>query len=233
MEGKTNEQAEVQERKKRDQECKQPSQGNPHQVKHKRQQGPKRSKPKSGDMTASQTGLTQYGFGPIPVGGTQWGPTKERQRPLRDVEEPNWETRSKLTVTVDLLPTPGRESGVEGQDSVEAPMSTTSQDYLVTLGDEIRRTEVVQCSSQQNYKTSGQPYLDLTRDTEPELPRNMRTPHPSDSDGEAATPQELRETRWAQDARDLGEMEYIRRYYADKLGMVSCLEKYMGLREGS
>ena len=27
-------------------------------------------------------------------------------------------------------------------------------------------------------------------------------------------------------------MEYIRRYYADKLGMVSGLEKFMGLHEG-
>ena len=124
----------MQERNKRDRECKQPSQGNPHQVKPKRQQRPKRSKPKSGDTTASQKGLKQYGFGPIPVGGTQCGPSKEGQRPLRDVEEPNRETRSKLTMTVDLLPTPGRESGVEGQDSVEAPRATTSQDYLVTLG---------------------------------------------------------------------------------------------------
>ena len=132
MEGKTNEQAEVQERNKRDRECKQPSQGNPHQVKPKRQQGLKRSKPKRGDTTASQKGLTQYGFDPIPVGGSQCGQTKEGQRPLRDVEEPNRETRSKLTVTVALSPTPERESGVEGQDSVEAPRSTTSQDYLVT-----------------------------------------------------------------------------------------------------
>jgi hypothetical protein len=172
MEGKTNEQAEVQERNKRDRECKQPSQGNPHQVKPKRQQGPKMSKPKSGDTTASQNGpdairLWSHSCRWDPMGANKRGAAATEGR---DVEEPNRETRSKLTVTVALSPTPGRESCVEGQDSVEAPRSTTSQDFLVTLGDEIRRTEVVQCSSQQDYKTPGQPYLDLARDTVPEPP---------------------------------------------------------------
>ena len=60
----------------------------------------------------------------------------------------------------------------------------------------------------------------------------MKTPHHLALDGEAATQQELSEARWAQDARDLGGTEYISRYYADKLGMVSCLEKYLGLHEG-
>ena len=132
---------------------------------------------------------------------------------------------------VAISATPGRESGAEGQDLVEATRTTTSQDYLSTRGDG-RRTELVQSDSQQGDKTPSQPNLDLTRDTEPETPRTMRTPHHLAADGEAATQQELGETRWAQDASDLGETEYIRRYYADKLELVRGLEMYMGMHEG-
>ena len=114
---------------------------------------------------------------------------------------------------------------------MEALRTTTSQDYLLTLGDG-RRTEVVQSNSQQDYKTPCQTYLDLTRDKEPETPRNMRTPHHLAPEGEAITQPELSEANWARDDRDLGEMEFISRHYADKLGLVSCLEMYMGLHEG-
>ena len=178
------------ERNKRDREFKQLSQGIPRQVKTKRQQGPKRSKPISGNTTAAQKGLTQYGFGLIAVGGTQGGAMKERQQPLREEEEHNRERMSEFKTPVAISATPGRKSGAEGQDSVEAPRTTTSQDSLLTRGDG-RRTELVQSDSQQGNKTSSQPYLDLTRDTEPETPRTMRTPHHLAADGEAATQQEL------------------------------------------
>ena len=134
LEGNLSVQADVQERNKRDRECKQSSQGSPRQVKTKRQQGLKRSKPKNGNSSAEQKSLTQYGFGLIAVGGTQWGPMKERQQPLRDEEENNRVRMSEHTAPVALSATSGRESGAEGQDSVEAPRTTTSQDYLVTLG---------------------------------------------------------------------------------------------------
>ena len=60
----------------------------------------------------------------------------------------------------------------------------------------------------------------------------MRTPHHLAPEGEAITQPELSEANWARDDRDLGEMEFISRHYADKLGLVSCLEMYMGLHEG-
>ena len=61
----------------------------------------------------------------------------------------------------------------------------------------------------------------------------LRGPHPGyktrqhlDPDQDAGTQQELREAQWAQDARDLGETDYIRRYYAEKLGLVGCVEMH-------
>jgi len=124
LEDKLSEQADVKERNKRNRECKQPSQGSPRQVKTKRQQGPERSKPKSGNTTAAQKGLTQYGFGLIAVGGTQWGPMKERQQPLRDVEEHNRERMSEFTTPVAISATPGREKWCGG-----AGLSGSYQDY--------------------------------------------------------------------------------------------------------
>ena len=52
---------------------------------------------------------------------------KERQQPLREEEEEhNRERMSEFTTPVAISATPGRESGAEGQDSVEAPRTTTS-----------------------------------------------------------------------------------------------------------
>ena len=60
----------------------------------------------------------------------------------------------------------------------------------------------------------------------------MKTLQHLHPDQDAATQQEMREAQWAQDARDLEEMDYIRRYYAEKLGLVGCVCMYMDLRDG-
>jgi hypothetical protein len=60
----------------------------------------------------------------------------------------------------------------------------------------------------------------------------MRTLQHLDPDQDAATQQEMRELQWAQHARDLAETDNIRRYYAEKLGLVDCVEMYMDLSDG-
>ena len=72
---------------------------------------------------------------------------KERQQSVREEEENSRVRVPEHTAPVALSVTSGRDSGAEGQDSVEAPGTTTSQDATVTLGDG-RRTEVVQSESQ-------------------------------------------------------------------------------------
>ena len=53
----------------------------------------------------------------------------------------------------------------------------------------------------------------------------MRTLQFLAPDLEETTQQERKEAQWSQDARELGETDYIHRYYADKLGLVNSLEK--------
>jgi hypothetical protein len=78
----------------------------------------------------------------------QWRPMEERQQPSLDEKEHNRERLSELTLPATLSATPGRESGAEDQDSVEAPRPTFSQDHLLTLGEENQRTEVAQSNRQ-------------------------------------------------------------------------------------
>ena len=63
---------------------------------------------------------------------------------------------------------------------------------------------------QQAFRAPYQPYVDLTKNTDSKTPRSMRTLQHLDSDPEEATQQERREAQWAQDARELGETDYIR-----------------------
>jgi hypothetical protein len=124
LEGKIIAQADLQERSKRDRECERPSQGSPHQVKSKRKQVLQRREIKSGDTTAVQKGLSQYGFGLTAEGGTQRRPMEERQQLSLDEEK----------------------------HSVEAPRLTISQDYRSILGEENRRKKVAKSNSQQDAK---------------------------------------------------------------------------------
>ena len=87
-------------------------------------------------------------------------------------------------------------------------------------------------TSQQAIRAPNQSYVDLTKNTDSETPWPMRTLQLLAPDLEETTQQERREAQWAHDARELGEADYIRRYYADKLGLVNSVEKYMGLSEG-
>ena len=87
-------------------------------------------------------------------------------------------------------------------------------------------------TSQQAFRAPNQPYVDLTKGTDSKTPRPMRTLQHLASDPEESTQQERREAQWVLVARELGETDYIRRYYADKLGLVNSVEKYMGLSEG-
>ena len=73
---------------------------------------------------------------------------------------------------------------------------------------------------QPDIRAPNQPYVDLTKDTDSETLCPMRTLQFLASDPEEMTQQERREAQWAQDARELGEADYIRRYYADKLGLL-------------
>jgi hypothetical protein len=56
----------------------------------------------------------------------------------------------------------------------------------------------------------------------------MRTLQHLHPDHDVATQQVRKEAQWAQDARDIAEADYTLRYYADKLGLVGCVEMYLG-----
>jgi hypothetical protein len=122
--------------------------------KEQTQAGTENEENKKWDTTAVQKCLAQYGFGPTAGDETQRRPTEERQQPSPDEEEHNRERMPELTLTAALSATPGRESCAEGQDSAKASRPTVSQDYLLTLGEENRRTEVAKSNSQQDYKTT-------------------------------------------------------------------------------
>ena len=85
---------------------------------------------------------------------------------------------------------------------------------------------------QQDIRAPNQPYVDLTKDTDSETPCPRQTLQILTPDPEETTQQERREAQWAQDACEVGEADYIHRYYAVKLGLVNSVEKYMGLCEG-
>ena len=118
---------------------------------------------------------------------------------------------------------PVREGRAEGQDVVGGPRPIISQEPLGNVG---------KATSKQAIRAPNQSYVGLTQDTDSETPWPMRTLQFLAPDPKETAQQERREAQWAQDARELGETDYIRRYYADKLGLVSSVEKYMGLSEG-
>ena len=135
---------------------------------------------------------------------------------------------TELTPTAALRVATVREGRAEGQDSVGGPRPITRQEHLLTPEEENCWTMLETATSQQAIRAPNQSYVDLTKDTDSETPWPMRTLQFLAPDLEETTQQERREAQWAQDARELGEADYIHRYYAGKLRLVNSVEKVHG-----
>ena len=120
----------TQERRKRDREDEQPSQGSPRPVTCKPIQVLKGRTANNGDKPAVQAGLEQYGFGHPAGGGTQRHQAHEGQQPWQEEEVNNRVSMPELTLPAALPATPVREGRAEGQESAGAPSLTISQDHL-------------------------------------------------------------------------------------------------------
>ena len=120
----------------------------------------------------------------------------------------------------------------DGQLVNASLLDAAAKEQLLASGEENRRPKLETATHQQDSRAPNQPYGDLTKDTDSETPRPRQTLQYLTPDSDETTQQERREAQWTQNARELGEADYIHRYYAEKLGLVGYVEMYKGLSDG-